>query len=49
MRCGFADSSWEYQVFDFGLNVSEICHFLCLSLIRSFVVQISSFFRILRG
>ena len=27
--CGFADSSWEYYVFDFGLYVSEIC-LLCV-------------------
>ena len=49
VRCGFADRSWEYYVFDFGLYVSEICHFLCLSLMRSFVVQIFSFSRTLCG
>ena len=26
-RCKFADKSWEYYVFDFGLYVSEICLF----------------------
>ena len=31
MRCGFADSSWEYYVFDFGLCVSEICLFCVCS------------------
>ena len=48
MRCGFADSSWEYYVFDFDLNVPEKC-LLCLFLMRSFVVQIFSFFRTLCG
>ena len=47
MRCGYADGSWEYYVFDFELYVSELCHFLCLFLMRSFVVQIFSFFRTL--
>ena len=28
MLCGFAEGSWEYQVFDFGIFVSEICLFL---------------------
>ena len=27
MRYGFADSSWEFWVFDFGVFVSEICLF----------------------
>ena len=27
MRCGYADISWEYKVFDLVLYVSEICHF----------------------
>ena len=31
--------------FDFGLYVSEICHFLCLSLMRSFVVHFFSIFQ----
>ena len=48
MRCGFADSSWEYYVFDFDLNVPEKC-LLCLFLIRSFVVQIFSFSRTVCG
>ena len=39
MPLGYANGSWEYNVFDFGLYVSEICHFLCLSLMRSFVAQ----------
>ena len=39
MRCGYNDDSWEYYVFNFGLYDFEICIFLCLSLIRSFVVQ----------
>ena len=39
MPCGYANGSWENKVFDFGLYVSEICHFLCLSLMGSFVVQ----------
>ena len=30
-------------------SVSEICHFLCLSLMRTFVVQIFSFFRTVCG
>ena len=38
-RCGQAGASWEYYVFDFGFYDSEICHFLCLFLMRSFVVQ----------
>ena len=28
MRCGRADGSWEYQVFNFGSCVSEICIFV---------------------
>ena len=43
LPCGCAKGSWDYKVFDFGLYVSKICH-LCLSLMRSFVVQF--FFRI---
>ena len=31
MRCGRADGSWEYQVFDFGSCVSEICLFFVFS------------------
>ena len=31
LRCGFADRSWEYYVFDFGLYVSEICLFCVCS------------------
>ena len=27
MRCGHADGSWEYYVFNFGIDVSEICLF----------------------
>ena len=34
MRCGHADISWEYYVFDLGVNVSEICLFLCSSSMR---------------
>ena len=49
MRFGYDDGSWEFYVFDFGLYVSEICLFLCLSLMRSFVVQIFSFSRTLCG
>ena len=49
MRSGFAEISREYYFFDFGLYVSEICHFLCLSTMQSFVVQIFSFFRTLCG
>ena len=33
----------------FLIYVSEICHFLCLSLMRSFVVQIFSFSRTVCG
>ena len=29
---------------DFVIYVSEICHFLCLSLMRSFLVQVFSIF-----
>ena len=39
MPCGYANGLWEYKGFDFGLCVYEICQFLCLSLMRSFVVQ----------
>ena len=39
-RCGQAGGSWEYYVFEFGFFYSEICHFLCLFLMRSFVVQV---------
>ena len=35
--------------FDFGFRVSEICLFLCSSLMRFFVVQIFSFFRTVCG
>ena len=45
MRCGYADCSWDFWVLDFGIYVSEICHFLCSSLMRLFVVNIFSFFR----
>ena len=44
MRCGHAEGSWEYQIFDFGVNVSEICLFLCSSFMRFFVVQVFSIF-----
>ena len=27
MRCGHADGSWEYYVFNFGMYVSELCLF----------------------
>ena len=27
MRCGYAEVSWEYKVFDLDFYVSEICHF----------------------
>ena len=43
MRCGHADGSWEYYVFNFGMYVSELCLFVCSSLMRFFVVQIFSF------
>ena len=49
VRCVFAHKSWENWVFDFGLYGSEKCRFLCLSLMRSFVVQIFSFSRTLCG
>ena len=49
MRCGYADCSWDFWVLDFGIYVSEICLFLCSFLMRSFVVQIFSFFRTLCG
>ena len=49
MRCGHADGSWEYYVFDFGVNVSEICIFLCSSFMRFFVVQVFSFLRTVCG
>ena len=49
MSCGFADNSWEHYVFDFGLDASEICHFLCSSLMRFFVVQIFSSSRTVCG
>ena len=35
----FADGSWENKVFYFVLYVSEICLFLCSSLMRFIVVQ----------
>ena len=38
MRCGRADGSWEYYVFNFGISVSEICLFLCSSFMRFFCV-----------
>ena len=47
MRFGYADCSWDYWVLDFGLYDSESCLFLCLFSMRSFVVQIFSFFRTL--
>ena len=28
MRCGHAGGSWEYCVFNFGIDVYEICLFL---------------------
>ena len=28
MRCGHAGGSWEYRVFNFGIDVYEICLFL---------------------
>ena len=31
MPYGYADGSWEYKVFDFGLYVSEICLFCVCS------------------
>ena len=40
MRCGYAESSWEFYVFDFGVIVSEIYLFLCSSVMRFFVVQV---------
>ena len=40
MRFVHADGSWAYYVFDFGVNVSEICLFLCSSFMRFFVVQV---------
>ena len=43
---------WQFMgalSFDFHLCFSEICHFLCLSLMRSFVVHFFSFFRIFCG
>ena len=40
MRCGHADGSWEDYDFDFGVNFSQICLFLCSSLMRFFVVQV---------
>ena len=44
MRCGYAEDSWEFWVcFDFGFRVSEICLFLCSSLMRFFVVQFFHF------
>ena len=49
MRCGYAGCSWDFCVLDFGLFVSERCFFLCLSLMRSFVVQIFSFSRTVCG
>ena len=49
MRCGHADGSWEYYVFDFDVNVSEICLFLCSSFLRFFVVQVFSFLRTVCG
>ena len=39
MRYMHAEGSLEFYVFDFVFCVSEICHFLCLSLMRSFVVH----------
>ena len=49
MRCGYADCSWDFWVLDFGLYDSGTCLFLCLFLMRSFVVQNFSFFRTLCG
>ena len=49
MRCGRIDGSWEYYVFNFAISVSEICLFLCSSLMRFFVVQIFSFLRTVCG
>ena len=49
MRCGYVDCSWDFWVLDFGLYDSERCLFLCLFLMRSFVVQNFSFFRTLCG
>ena len=43
---------WQFMgalSFNFHLCFSEICHFLCLSLMRSFVVHFFSFFRIFCG
>ena len=34
MRCGYADYSRDFWVLDFGIYVSEICLFLCSSLMR---------------
>ena len=45
MRCWYADCSWDFWVLDFVIYVSEICLFLCSSLMRFFVVQICSFSR----
>ena len=45
MRCGCADCSWDFWVLDFALFVTEICHFLCLSLMRYFVVQVFFIFQ----
>ena len=47
--CGYADCSWEFWVLHFGIYVSEICIFLCSSLMRFFVVQIFSFSRTVCG
>ena len=49
MRCGHADGSLEYKVFYFGINVSEICLFLCSYFLWFFVVQIFSFLRTVCG
>ena len=49
MRCGYADCSWEFWGLDFGVYVSEICLFLCSSLMRFFVVQSLSFSRTVCG
>ena len=39
MRCGYAGCSWEFWGLDFGVYFSEICLFLCSSLMQFFVVQ----------
>ena len=49
MRCGYADCSWEFWGLDFGVYVSEICLFLCSSLMRIFVVQVFSISRTVCG